>query len=158
MTFDDVLIVGTGTLVLLGVFLVAGMLMRGGIPDVWGVVRRYVAVKIADADDIRIGATGDATEAGVVVRGQQHQAAAEFDSENASEREALTLRQLAKTELIVLLAVQRKDDGGYVWSSNEIKKFVPGADGPIGEVIATVRGKKETPPAGAPLRRPVNGW
>lgn len=111
-----------------------------------------------EASAFRSGATGEATSADDLRRGQQHQVAADFDSENASDRESIILRQLARAELIAMLAVQRKDDGSYMWSSNEIKKFVPGSDGPIGEIVATIRGKKEGPPAGAPLRRPANGW
>lgn len=51
MTMQDFLVVGGGTVLLLAIFLVAGYLMRGGTLDVWGIVRRYVAVRIADEPD-----------------------------------------------------------------------------------------------------------
>jgi hypothetical protein len=111
-----------------------------------------------DAGNARSGAQGDAGDAAIVVRGHTHQESNERSTENAAERASIVLRQLEKTELITMLAVQRKENGEYVWSSNEIKKFVPGTDGPIGDIIATVRGKKENPAPAKNLQRPVNGW
>jgi hypothetical protein len=67
-------------------------------------------------------------------------------------------RQLAREELIIMLAVQRKDNGEYLFSANEITKFVGGAAAPVKNTIANVRGRKETPPPARSLTRPMNGW
>ena len=88
---------------------------------------------------------------------QQNQVEPQEPGENEPLRESFT-RQLAKEELIILLAIQRNANGDYIWSANQITSFVGGAAAPIKATVATVRGKKETPAPGAPLRRPVNGW
>jgi hypothetical protein len=67
-------------------------------------------------------------------------------------------RQLAKEELIILLAVQRNADGGYLYSANQITTFVGGTAAPIKATIANVRGKKEQPAPLRSLQRPMNGW
>jgi hypothetical protein len=167
MTFEDVKVIGIGSLTLLIVFLTVGAIYASGTFDIWGIVRRYLVVKIADmssgeagtndAVDNRSGARGAASDAGNLMRRHTHQVNDENDIENASPAESLVLRQLPRTELIVMLAVQRKDDGSYLWSSNEIKKFVPGTDGPIGEIIATVRGKKPADPPARSIRKGING-
>lgn len=121
---------------------------------------RYIMSRDRDssgADGSSTGAWGGAADAGDLVRGQQHQVNDSFDDENALEREPLVLRQLPKTDLIVLLAVQRKDDGSYLWSANDITKFYPGADAPIKNIIATVRGKKTAEPAARSIRKGANG-
>lgn len=168
MTINDAMVIGFGSVFLLVVFATIGWIRTHGAFDGWAVVRRYVIVRIADmssddlgegaADAARSGAWGAAGDAAIVERAQQHQVNDDSDSENAAEQESFVLRQLARTELIVMLAIQRKEDGSYLWSSNDIKKFVPGADGPIGEAIATVRGKKETPPPARSIARPPDGW
>lgn len=166
---------GLFVIILLCIFVVIfgqpllALLADYGVPFLGAIRRRYfsiewrdvmsrVADEDGDADDIRSGAWGDADDACDLLRGHTHQVNDENETETAADREPLILRQLSKTDLIVMLAVQRKDDGSYLWSSNDIKKFVPGTDGPIGEIIATVRGRKEAPAPGAPLKRPVNGW
>lgn len=160
MTMQDFIVVGAGTLIIFALFLIYGWVQEVGTIGLWPIVRRYVAVRLVEPmrDDGRSSADGAAGDADDLRRAQPHQLNDDFDDENAAGREAIVLRQLTKTELIVMLAVQRKDDGSYLWSSNDIKKFVPGTDGPIGEIIANVRGKKETPPPPTSLHRPVNGW
>lgn len=157
MTMQDFLIVGAGTLVLFALFVGISFAREYGALNLWAVLRRYVAVQISEADDARSAAQGAASDAAIVERPQTHQVNDGFDDETASPQ-SLVLRQLPRTELIVMLAVQRKDDGSYLWSSNEIKKFVPGTDGSIGEIIATVRGKKPVEPPPANVRRPMSGW
>lgn len=107
--------------------------------------------------DFRTGSSGGFAGSGDPVPGQQHHVEPREPGENEPGREP-ALRQLGKEELIVLLAVQRNDEGGYRYSANQITSFVGGAAAPIKETIATVRGKKEMPRAGAPLKRPANGW
>lgn len=48
MTMTDFLVVGGGTLALLIIFLTAGAIYTHGTLDLWGVLRRYVAVRIVD--------------------------------------------------------------------------------------------------------------
>ena len=164
MTIEDAKVIGLGSIGLLCLFLFVQLVFLSRRVDLWAAVRHYVIVRITSSDDrtgdaaeARTGADGDAGDAAILVRGQQHQVNDEVDDENASAPASLVLRQLPKTELIILLAVQRKDDGSYLWSANDIKKFIPGADGPIGEVIATVRGKKPAEPAARSIRKNANG-
>lgn len=95
---------------------------------------------------------GSAGSGEPVLRQQNQSEPAEPDAHEPA------LRQLGKEELIILLAVQRNEDGAYRYSANQITAFVGGAAAPIKETIATVRGRKEAPKPGAPLKRPVNGW
>lgn len=167
MTIEDAKVIGFGSLALLIIFLTVGAIHAYGTLDLWSVLRRYVAVRIADtmstpadagdAADNRSGALSAASAAGDLERGHMHQANDDLDTKNASPDESFILRQLPRTELIVMLAVQRKEDGSYLWSSNEIKKFVPGTDGPIGEIIATVRGKKLVEAPARSIRRNASG-
>lgn len=157
MTFEDAKVIGLGSVLLFILFGTIGLIRASGTFNVWAVARRYVAVRIADAADNRSGAWGAANDAEDLVRGHMHQVNDGFDTESASPDESFVLRQLPRTELIVMLAVQRKEDGSYLWSSNEIKKFVPGTDGPIGEIIATVRGKKPVEPPARSIRRGASG-
>jgi hypothetical protein len=101
----------------------------------------------------RTSANGDAAGSWDLVPGQQHQAAPGEPSDDAP-----FARQLAREELIIMLAVQRKDNGDYLFSANEITKFVGGANAPVKATIANVRGKKETPPPTKSLTRPAGGW
>lgn len=156
MTIDDAKVIGAGTITLLCLFLLAQVVYHR--IDLWAIVRHYVVVRLAsDAGEIRSGANADAGDADDLRRGHMHQVNGENDTENAAEDNPIHLRQLAKTDLIVMLAVQRKEDGSYLWSSNEIKKFVPGTDGPIGEIIATVRGKKPAEPPARSIRKSASG-
>lgn len=158
MTMQDVLAVGGGSFFLLIVFLAAGYFMHGGTLDLWAVVRRYVALQIGDElvrTSLGTGSDAGSAGAGDPARGQQHQLEPVEPGEN--EPPPIT-RQLGKEEMIVLLAVQRNDDGGYKWSANKIAAFVGGTEAPVKATIATVRGTKDAPKPGAPLKRPVNGW
>lgn len=167
MTIDDALVIVIGSVALLIIFVTVRLIYAHGTLDIWGVIRRYVAVRIVDmssddfaesaAGDNRSGAWGAAGDAADLRRGHTHQVNDGIDTENAADQESFLLRQLPKTELIVMLAVQRKEDGSYLWSSNDIKKFVPGTDGPIGEIISTVRGKKPAEPPARSIRRGAGG-
>jgi hypothetical protein len=160
------IIVGTVSLFAVACFVMPPLLKYGPRFFV-SLFRRYLWVDwdgfmsrladLNDASDACSGANGNVGDAAIVERGQQHQEASDVASENASERASIVLRQLPKVELITMLAVQRKDDGSYLWSSNDIKKFVPGADGPIGEVIATVRGKRTPDPPARSIRKSASG-
>jgi hypothetical protein len=112
---------------------------------------------LADATDAHSGAFADATDAAIVARGHQHQVDNDRSTENALIEKPFELCQHPKEKVITMLAVQRKENGEYLWSSNEIKKFVPGSDGPIGEIIATVRGKKEAPAPTRSIRKNARG-
>lgn len=107
--------------------------------------------------DPRTSSWGGSPSSGDLVPGQQHQVEPQ-EPDNGEPDEKWTARQLAREELIITLAVQRKENGDYLWSANQITAFVGGAAAPIKSTIANVRGKKEVPPPGAPLRRPANGW
>lgn len=113
---------------------------------------------VLSSDDAVLAQFGPGSDGGSDSRtdpvlGQQHQQEpAEPDAHEPA------LRQLGKEELIILLAVQRNEDGAYRYSANQITAFVGGAAAPVKETIATVRGRKEAPKPGAPLKRPVNGW
>jgi hypothetical protein len=155
VTMNDLLVVGGGTVALLLIFLAASYLMQGGTLDVWGLVRRYVVIHLIDEPGRageRTGLMSGSPSSSDPVRGQQNQA----EPREPLEREPL-LRQLDKEDLIVLLAVQRNDEGGYRYSANQITAFVGGTAAPIKATIATVRGTPKATP-GIPLKRPVNGW
>lgn len=72
--------------------------------------------------------------------------------------------RLSKAELITLLAVQKKDDGAYLYSSNQITAFVGGTAADVKRLIAEIREPvkpvEETPPQGRgkSLRKPAEGW
>lgn len=150
MTIEDVTVIGVGSITLLCLFLIASIMMNR--VDVWAIVRRYVAVRMVLDDDSTSSFSGSSGSE-VVGLGQQNHAEPTEPQESEPR-----LRQLSKEDLIILLAVQRNDEGGYRYSSNQITAFVGGAAAPIKATIAAVRGKKETPPVGAPLKRPANGW
>lgn len=67
-----------------------------------------------------------------------------------------------RAEIIALLAVQKKADGAYVYSSNQITAFVGGTAAEVKKQIAELRDQpKSTEPAperGKSLRRPAEGW
>lgn len=158
MTFDDVKVIGLGSIGLLCLFLFASIVINR--IDVWAVVRRYVTVRLADEPvlaDYRTSSTGGSTGSEMVVPGQQHHAEPVEPGEIEPDEKSFA-RQLAREELIIMLAVQRKDNGDYLYSANEITKFVGGAAAPVKATIANVRGRKETPPPSRSLSRPVNGW
>ena len=73
--------------------------------------------------------------------------------------EPIRLRQLPRHDLIVLLAVQRKEDGDYLFSSNQITTFVGGTAATVKALVAEVRSEnQEQPRHSGRLERPVNGW
>ncbi len=164
---EDIVVVVVGV-VCFALVIVCWPVLRYGVPALFAAIRaRYLSIDfneimsriadLGDAGDARSGANGDAGGAGTPMLPHRHQLNDDHGSENASAYASITLRQLPKVELITMLAVQRKDDGSYLWSSNEIKKFVPGADGPIGDVIATVRGKRTPDPPTRSIRRAASG-
>lgn len=161
MTIEDAKVIGFGSLGLLIVFLGIQAIRY----NLWDAVRRYVAVQIAENPDAlepvlamdRTSSIGPRHGSGDPVRGQQHQAEPQEPGENEPGEKSFA-RQLAREELIVMLAVQRKDNGDYLFSANEITKFVGGAAAPVKNTIANVRGRKEVPPPAKSLTRPVNGW
>lgn len=75
-------------------------------------------------------------------------------------REPINLRQLPKQDLIVLLAVQRDEEEKYIYSSNDITKFVGGTAADVKALIAAVRAEKPIEQAArlGHLPRPANGW
>lgn len=103
------------------------------------------------------GSPGGSSGSDDPVLGQQHQLEPAEPGDGEPAPESL-VRQLDKEELIIVLAVQRNADGGYLYSANQITTFVGGAAAPIKATIATVRGKRETPSPVKSLQRPINGW
>lgn len=67
---------------------------------------------------------------------------------------------LSRLELLTLLAVQKDDDGEYLYSANKIADLVGGARQKTLDQINEARGlKKDEPPrANNRLSRPENGW
>lgn len=160
MTIDDAKVIGIGSVALLIVFVTIALIRASGTFNVWALLRRYVAVRISDMssgesvlDRFGTGSHSGSTSSSDPVLGQQHHA----EPQEPGESEPV-IRQLDKEELIILLAVQRNADGGYLYSANQITTFVGGAAAPIKATIAGVRGKKETPAPPKSLYRPVNGW
>jgi hypothetical protein len=141
--------------VLFVLFMVIGYAREYGVGNLWAILRRYVEVRMVVPNQDGTSSDGGSASSRDLVPGHQHHAE---PVELGDQEPAAFARQLAKEELIILLAVQRNEDGGYRYSANQITAFVGGAAAPIKATIATVRGKKEQPPPGAPLRRPVNGW
>lgn len=117
--------------------------------------RRYVTQEPV-RDQFRTSSSGGFAGSGDPVLAQQNQAELQEPDENEPPREPFA-RQLAKEELIILLAVQRNSEGGYLYSANQITSFVGGAAAPIKAIIATVRGTSK-PILGTAIKRPVNGW
>ena len=161
MTIEDARVIGLGSLTLLIVFLTVGAIYASGSLDIWGIVRRYVMVKIADAelvlDDMRTSSNGGSSGSGDLVPGQQHHAEPGEPGDLEPDEKSFA-RQLEREELIIMLAVQRRPNGDYLYSANDITKFVGGAAASVKNTIANVRGRKETPPPAKSLSRPVNGW
>ncbi len=95
----------------------------------------------------------------MAVLADTHQAELEEPGENEPVAEPIHLRQLPRVHLIVLLAVQRKEEGGYLYSANEITSFVGGTAAPVKALIAEVRAEKqqEQKQPGR-IDRPANGW
>lgn len=96
----------------------------------------------------------------VMVLTDTHQAEPVEPAPIEPPREPVSLRKIPKTDLIVLLAVQRKENGDYLYSANEITDFIGGTAAPIKKLIAEVR--DEAPPEQAArlghLPRPIGGW
>lgn len=161
MTFEDAKVIGIGSVGLLILFATIRLIRASGTFNLWAVARRYVAVRIADAESVldQFGTSSPAGSRGFddLVPRQQHHVELLEPQESEPAREP-TVRQLEKEELIILLAVQRNADGGYLFSANQITTFVGGAAAPIKQIIAGVRGKKEAPAQPKSLYRPVNGW
>ena len=114
------------------------------------------------SDELVLGRFGTSSNSGStgsrdLVPGQQHQAEPQEPGEDEPTEKSFA-RQLAREELIITLAVQRKENGDYLFSANDITKFVGGAAAPIKNTIANVRGKREAPPASRSVQRPLNGW
>lgn len=151
------------------------MLIAGGtwlaakaIGVLWRIVRAPV-ISFADyffvvtsspelvLDDPRTSSGSGSTGSSDLVLAQQHQVEP-VEPGKSEPGEKSFARQLAREELIITLAVQRKDNGDYLFSANQITAFVGGAAAPVKATIANVRGKKETSPPVKSLHRPANGW
>lgn len=138
-------------------------LFRYGPKIIVSLFHRYMTVdfdsimsRIADLGGSgEMGSTshGGSGGSGMVVPQHWHQAEPDFDTDSEAERESFVLRQLTRNELIVMLATQKKDNGGYLFSSNQIKDFVGGRAADVGQTIAAVRGKKEAPKPARSIRR-----
>ena len=164
MTINDAMVIGFGSFFLLVVFAIIGWIQAHGALDGWAIIRRYVVVRIADmsSEDLaqeQFGTGSDATGTGSLapVPGQQHQVEPDLLT-NLEPDEKAFARQLAREELIITLAVQRNENGDYLFSANQITSFVGGAAAPVKSTIANVRGKKETPPPARSIARPPDGW
>lgn len=95
----------------------------------------------------------------MAVSAETHHLELEEPLENKPALEPIRLRQLPRYDLIVLLAVQRKEEGGYLYSSNQITSFVGGTAAPVKALIAEVRAEKQAEPKQpGRIDRPSNGW
>jgi hypothetical protein len=60
-------------------------------------------------------------------------------------------RRMPRTDLITLLAVQRNESGGYLWSKNQIAAFIGGTRADTLKLIGEARGEHQGPPQYRPL-------
>src|SRR4051812_40053593 len=121
MTIEDAKVVGFGSLALLIIFLAVGAIYAHGSLDLWGVVRRYIAVRIAaenGSDELDRGA---GIGAAVAVLGQQHQVALELVPNFEMVKGYLTDHTLTDEEAIELLALARRSSGDDLLSANKIR-------------------------------------
>jgi hypothetical protein len=101
MTMQDFIVVGAGTLVLFVLFMGIGYAREYGMGDLWGVLRRYIAVRIMEssagvADDPQSNADDDYREATTMPQNSNNGIAI-----TATERNALLLH--AKAEALATL-------------------------------------------------------
>lgn len=94
---------------------------------------------------------------------QQAEAVTKQEIETPAPTPEVTISShLNKTELITLLAVQKKPDGDYTYSANQIRNFVGGTAADVHALIAELRGtRKDEPKAhakGERIARPPEGW
>ncbi len=168
MLLEDIVTIAVGLGVFVLLVLIMPPLLKYGPRVIVALFYRFIYVDFDAlmsrlADMAGSGAAGTGSEAGsadsgIAVPLHRNQAEPDFDAESEPERESVVLRQLPRTELIVMLAIQNKDDGNYLFSANEIKQFVGGRAADVGEIIAGVRGKKQAEPPARSVQRPTNGW
>lgn len=96
----------------------------------------------------------------VVVRGHTHQPEPDEPPVREPAYEPAQMRRLPKHDLIVLLAVQRDDEGKYVYSSNDITKFIGGTAADVKALISAVRDEQPADQVARlnHLSRPIGGW
>lgn len=128
----------------------------------WAALTRYVAVRIEQHRELVLEAERTSADAGSAsspdpVPGHTYQLEPQEPTNSEPARDSI-FRQHAREDVIVMLAMQRNADGGYLWSANQITGFVGGTAAPVKATIAAVRGKKETPPPAQSLQRPAKGW
>lgn len=160
---------GAGEITVIIILILSGTWLAAKIVGfVWRIVRApvlsfvdYFFVITSSHEPVldipRTGSNGGFSGSRDLVPGQQHQVEPQEPDENEPDEKAFA-RQLAREELIITLAVQRKDNGDYLFSANEITKFVGGAAAPVKNTIANVRGRKEAPPPPRSIARPPGGW
>jgi hypothetical protein len=95
----------------------------------------------------------------IAVFADTHHLELEEPGENEPAPEPIRLRQLPRADLIILLAVQRKEEGGYLFSANQITAFVGGTAAPVKALIAEIRAEKQAEPLPpGRIDRPASGW
>jgi hypothetical protein len=172
MTMNDFLVVGTGTLVLFGAFIIAQVVYRyrteivSIVSGQWRTSleraraqkarrdRLYGYVESGFAEDD----PGADTDADWAVLPRQHQAASELVPDFSTIKAYLIDHTLTDDEAIELLALARRSSGDDLLSANKIRDIVGGNEGKVKARVAAHR-KPRPRPKGAPrLERPAKGW
>lgn len=149
-----------GEVVTCAIAIVAVLVVPAAIIRAWfPVIRERVAGMIMSrSQNVPMRTSYEPTEP-MAVLVDTHQPELEEPDENEPAPEPVYLRQLPRVHLIVLLAVQRKEEGSYLFSANEITSFVGGTAAPVKKLIAEVRAEKqEEPKQPGRVDRPANGW
>lgn len=152
-------------------YIILAMLILGGTwvaAKVLSVVWRFIGPPVLSFVDYFFivtstsGAEDDgadaSTNAGVLVPGQQHQAASELVSSFEAIKSYLTDHTLTDDEAIVILALIRRQDGNDLLSANKIREIVGGNEGRVKAHVAAHRKPRPRPKVAARIERPANGW
>ena len=176
MTMNDFLVVGTGTLVLFGLFIIAQVAYRyraeivSIVSGQWRTsierarvqkTRReqlYGYVDFTSTD--REPASNQRFCSGFVapVPGQQNQ---EFQNQLANfemVKAFLSEHNLSDEQVVIILALIRRASGDELLSANKIRDIAGGADGMIKPIVAAHRKPRPKPRVAARIERPAKGW
>lgn len=154
MTIEDAKVIGFGSIALLIFFVTARLIYTRENLDLWGVVRRYVVVRIAgiDPDDTGIE---PAISSPVL---------SALEAENTGT--SIPVRDIATRADVLDILARGKADGKYIFTANKLADLFTGTTmaasrNVILEEIAAIRNPEKPAMAhrpGAPLKRPANGW
>ncbi len=181
MTFDDLKVIGLGSVGLLALFLAGQALFALRTVDLWSVVRRYLEVRVVEYDQVARPVMsraapadedegwfdeddepvrdGGSTGSGDPVLPHLNQVEPVEPAPVEPVREPVILHNLSKEATIAMLAVQKDGDGKYRYSKNQIAAFVGGTKADILRTIDLYREPKpEQPRPLGRVERPANGW